>query len=372
MKATVVMVVLGKLIGFGVLYLCFQRTLVDRRYPHHVAVPDGSTRAEELNRAQTDFFYRLAPADGQYYREIALEGYEFKEGRASPFFPLFPAAVALTRAVYGNELICAAAFNLICGTAGLLLLARFIQDDLGRRALHPMLLYLAFPAAGFFQLFLTESLFLLLSVATIYAARSGRFWWAATMGFLAGLTRPQGVLLVLPLLVEAWEAGRITNEVPIGRKRWRRFALALAPAIGMAAFVIYTAGHTGSVFSVFQAQETWNRKFGVQALGTLLSPGRARFPSDVLAAAYGVVLIPFLFHSLPRSVAVFGAAMALFPLATGSFLSYFRFMAPSFPHVLCLSFALEKRPGVWLGVTIAFSWLQVLVDRELMSWTFFG
>ena len=62
-----------------------------------------------------------------------------------------------------------------------------------------LLLVAFFPAALFFSAVYSESLFLLLSVGAVLAARQGRWAWAGALAALAALTRNSGVLLLVPL-----------------------------------------------------------------------------------------------------------------------------------------------------------------------------
>ena len=65
-----------------------------------------------------------------------------------------------------------------------------------------VLLLLLFPTSIFFNAVYTESLFLLLSVASVYFIRKGRYREAGILGFLAALTRVTGVLLFVLAAVE--------------------------------------------------------------------------------------------------------------------------------------------------------------------------
>ena len=64
---------------------------------------------------------------------------------------------------------------------------------------------LVFPTSFFLSAAYGESLFLALSLGSILACRRGAWWQAGVLGGLAALTRPFGVLVVLPLAIEAWQ-----------------------------------------------------------------------------------------------------------------------------------------------------------------------
>ena len=66
----------------------------------------------------------------------------------------------------------------------------------------------------------TESLFLLLSVGAFYAMRRGRLGWVAVCGLAAGLTRPNGFWLALPLACLAlWPPSSAAGSSRAGRSR---------------------------------------------------------------------------------------------------------------------------------------------------------
>jgi Gpi18-like mannosyltransferase len=61
-----------------------------------------------------------------------------------------------------------------------------------------------FPTSYFLHIAYTESLFLALTVGSVYAARLGRWKTAGALGMAAALTRVNGAILFPVLLLEAW------------------------------------------------------------------------------------------------------------------------------------------------------------------------
>src|SRR5213079_1215555 len=72
--------------------------------------------------------------------------------------------------------------------------------DLCRRAL--WIAYLA-PPAFVLVMGYAEATLMVFGAVVLFGARSRRWWVAAIAGFLAGITRPVGVLLAIPTFVEA-------------------------------------------------------------------------------------------------------------------------------------------------------------------------
>jgi len=160
------------------------------------------------NPTVNQLFFAWLRWDEKPYLNISYFGYKYITDTA--FFPLWPLARHLFGVLLGG--IFPASFYL----AGLLLanllfyvalallyilIANTFNDFIARRTL----LYLAFsPYALFFFAGYSESLFLLLCVATFFFIQHGkRFdWWLAGLcGMLATLTREVGVVLVVPFSI---------------------------------------------------------------------------------------------------------------------------------------------------------------------------
>jgi hypothetical protein len=89
------------------------------------------------------------------------------------------------------------------------LVRREVPDAAGEHAgLAACLALLLFPSSLFLSAVYAESLFLLLSIGVFVSVRCTRFALASVLGGLATLTRPFGVLLVIPLLWEWWSQRR--------------------------------------------------------------------------------------------------------------------------------------------------------------------
>jgi hypothetical protein len=370
MTRTFLVLLLVKLLVLGSLYCMFNRTTVDRRCPLYLHVSEGSSRTTVLQDAQASFAKRLTCLDGQFYLKIAKEGYSFHSSTDFAFFPLFPLLVTLLSAPFGDPVVCGIVINFVASLFGLLILSRVITIATGAHPLPTLLLLLAFPTAGFYNFFYTESLFLLLSSATLYLTLNHRFALAALLGFLCGLVRPQGVLLALPVLVEAWKHFRSRAAHEGNFRASLRLLSGIAPLAGMASYALYVGSHTGDLLSIFHVQSAWNRNVGPHALTQLLSEAGSWFRTDVLAAVFGVALLPVLFRRLPLSIAVFGLGMVIMPLATGNFLSFARFMATSSPHFMALCLILNRRPAFLIAGFAAMLSLQLFFNHTLMSWVF--
>ena len=143
--------------------------------------------------------------DACWYTKIATYGYVGGDTNSVAFWPLFPAAIAPLGAVLGNAMALAGlVVSGVAYVAAMVGLERLVTRDFDREtAVRTVVFISIFPTAFFFFAPFTESLFLALAVWCIVAARERRWWLALVVGFLAALTRVQGLFLALPI---AWEA----------------------------------------------------------------------------------------------------------------------------------------------------------------------
>lgn len=233
--------------------------------------------------------FLIAPAarwDSVWYLKIAHDGYYSQQ--SSGMFPLYPLLIRIGSVVLRSELIVGVAISLASFVAALYLLDRLIRLDFDQQiARTALLLIIFFPVALFFSAVYTESLYLLVSVAAIYAARQDRWGWAGVLGALASATRSEGILILAPLLfiylygpraraqravVTAWWMPRYRVTPALG---W----LALVPA-GVGSYLAYLGVVHGQPLATFHAQEVyWGHHFAGPFGGVIQTIGRV--PGDV-------------------------------------------------------------------------------------------
>src|SRR6266545_1450325 len=251
----------------------------------------------------TDSFANLlvAPAarfDAAWYLAIANHGYEVG-GRAA-FFPVFPGLVRMGGELIGSALVAGILISSACGLGGLYFLHRLVTLDFGlERARTVVWLAAWFPGALVISAVYSESLFLLVSVGAIYAARLGRWPLAGMLGAVAAATRSGGVIVIVPLLIIYLYGPRLDQPArdlirglrPRYRPRADILWLLIGVPAGLAAYVLYLGLSTGDPTSVFSAQAAWQRSFvplgglalglwsAVHGLVELIIPGVARSPA---------------------------------------------------------------------------------------------
>jgi hypothetical protein len=280
----------------------------------------------------------LLAFDGTWYRSIAEHGYGPVSSGALRFFPLFPITVrglhlivplswSLSTVLVAN----AAAFG--AAMALYLLVTRDLHDRL--LASRSVWLLCLGPASFVLVFGYAESLFLLLAIGTLWSLRRQSFWWAALFGLLASLTRPIGVLLVLPALVEVvlrWRRG------PADRSASSLLAVG-APLLGFLGFCSWSAVHYGDFWAPMRIQEESSHHGGLSdpvvvtthALNQVLHGHHLGTGLHVAWIALSLVLLVVAFRRLPLSYGVLATAIVLVAISGSNLDSFERYMLSAFP-----------------------------------------
>jgi Gpi18-like mannosyltransferase len=373
-------VVVARLYLFGVFYLLFLSTDLRKDRKDFVFQAEGQTRKEREAEIQRSFWERLGPFDGQFYLDIANKGYRTISSSIHgnlgnyAFFPLLPAILASLRAVFPHAYIpLTTALTLLSAIIGTLVLWK-LAEKCGTSALLAVGVLLCFPSAPFQYVLYTEGIFLSVSGLALLYAVEKRPWPALLFALLAGLSRPQGVLLAIPLFIDL--------VLPALKERQRGGRVTLlaclavcAPLSGFVVMGIVSEHLSGSPFAFLTVQAKWGRTY--EATGILKAImsvfGYGGPPMDLLGVLVGLGCLPLMWKRLPLSLSLYGTAAVLLPLTTGSILSLARFISMSAPHMLALSMLLQNRAKSMRIIVLAtLLVLQTLVARGLMGWYFVG
>ncbi len=317
--------------------------------------------------------------DSTWFLEIARYGYDDATGMANQaaFFPLYPLIV---RAL-GGSVLAGVVISVACFAGALWLLRRLVALDFGPRVAGLCVLLVAvFPGALFFSAVYNEGLFLLLSVSTVYAARTGRWEVAGLAGALAAATRSAGLLLLVPLAIMWWQAGR-----PV-RGAW----IAAVP-LGLVAFCVWLEVELGDGLLVFDAQSAWGRELAVPVVDAAraaaegvsqIARGEPRawpvfdtawFDAGLFALLLlALVALAGAVRRLPAPYWGYAAAALalplLFPAAGQPLMSLPRFLAVLWPLHLWLAVVLVDRPRARLATVAVFLVGLAAASAEFATW----
>jgi hypothetical protein len=252
--------------------------------------------------------------DTLWYLRIAEHGYALDDG-STVYFPLYPMLTGvLGRALLGNFLVAALVISSVAYIVALFCLYKLTEAELGRAAARRGTLYLAlFPTSFFFLAAYTESLFLALTLASFLFASRTRWWSAGIVGFLASLTRLQGIVLIVPFVyMYLRERG-----FRLKRVRLDLLGLLIIPC-GALLFLAYQQVIVGSpgLADVYQgqlhAQFVWPWANVLATLAKIIS-SQGTFINVLNLSLAGVFLAMTVvtFRSLPREYGIYMAVTML-------------------------------------------------------------
>jgi len=204
--------------------------------------------------------------DVEWYRRVAVEGFSYTPGTESNvvFFPLLPALIRSLHATGLNAVWAGMLISSVCFAASLWLMHALVLQETGRqRTAEWATALLAFSPAGvWFFLGLTESLFLFLTLALFWALRSEKWTWALGAGVLAGLTRPNAIVLALPILAMLGPALRLAWGGRHFRRLFGLLMVAASPPLGHACFLAFLQVKFGDwSISHRVSSEFWHNHF---------------------------------------------------------------------------------------------------------------
>ena len=298
--------------------------------------------------------------DSDWFLRIAEHGYSWPSSTPA-FFPLYPLLVAgVAWALAGHAVLAGVVVSLTAGAAAFALLYRLTLDRLGEDVARRTVLFLAVaPTSLFFGAVYSESLFLLLAVASFLVVERGRFWQAGVIGGLALLTRSAGFALMPALIVFAWRAPD---------RRRALAGVALAPAL-FALYPLLLAVWIGHPLAFLEAQKTvWERRLSPAGpLGGVVAAVQQRELLD-LGVAFALVILGIVaWRRIGAAYGLYTLASVAIPLTFVSdkvpLWSMQRFAVVVFPAFMALATVTRSRRAVLVTAAILAAGLAVYVVR---------
>ncbi len=158
------------------------------------------------------YLFSWANFDGEHYISIAIIGYK---GLEQAFFPVYPKTIGLLASPFHADffsfqvatIIVGLVISNLCILLAIIILWDLVRLDYSKDVSYlTIILLLAFPTSFYFSSLYNESLFLLLSVGSFYAARKDNWWLAGMLGGVASATRIFGILIFPALLLQLWSS----------------------------------------------------------------------------------------------------------------------------------------------------------------------
>jgi hypothetical protein len=329
-----------------------------------------------------EFFNLPARWDTGWYLGVAIDGYQWRPDQANyqqniAFFPVYPMLMRYGSLFVARQYMWVGVLvSFVSFFFALTYLFRLARGSIGDDAAAAAVALVAtYPFALFYSAAYTEALFLLTIVAACYHFERGELWKAAAWGIIAGLTRPNGCLLSVPLGLMAIR--------PLWTSGWRpvipRLAAAAAPGIGMLLYSAYIYGLTGNPLQWAAQNAAWGRVYRSvdvlvgERINFLQQHGFYDYASTRGLDMLYVTCVIFTLGSVWPVYRRFGVPYAalilvnvLPPLAMGGLLSMGRVTSVIFPTFLWLGAAVPARHRT--GWLVGFAMLQALCAIAFFTW----
>lgn len=298
--------------------------------------------------------YPFGNFDGVYYLLISAKGYTVNAG----FFPLFPLSIHVVSLPFNVLPFAPIQYFIsiflvsIYFLAAIILLHKLIMLDYKENiAIWSIVFLLIFPTSFFFGSIYSESLFLLLSLASFYFARKKKWLIAGIIGALLSTTRLVGITIFPVLLYEYF---KFEKNKSLGKL----LSIFLAP-LGLIAYAFYNFQKWGNPFYFIQAQGNFANNRSVDAI--------VLFPQTIFRYIKILITIKptiyewwvaffelsfFIFalilfyigwkKKIRISYLVFGVLCFLIPASSGTFSGLPRYVLTIFPLFITLALIKNK------------------------------
>jgi hypothetical protein len=287
------------------------------------------------------------------------------------FYPLYPWTVRMLTFFTRDYVLSAFIISTLASLVAAILLLRLVELDYPRELAQRSVWFLfIFPTSYFLHIGYTESLFLMLALSCVYAARKQSWLVAALLGALACMTRANGLVLGPVLVMEAVCQYRNT-------RRWQwQWLFILLPGLGFGGYLLLNKYVTGDAFAFTSLMQRFFSKSlaspisGIDnALGSLSrSPSEAEMigMQEVLFIALGLVCTIVSWIKLRPAYSVWMTGNWLIFVSVSFVLSVPRYTLTMFP--IFILFALLAARRVWFAVITIWSILYLAFFSSMFTW----
>ncbi|MCW4033198.1 MAG: hypothetical protein NWF08_07375, partial [Candidatus Bathyarchaeota archaeon] len=186
--------------------------------------------------------------DSFYYVRIASTWYPTMPSEIWAFFPLYPFCSYVVNLLLHNYLLSTATVSFLAGVMWLPIYQSIAERYMTKvEAFSSTCIFAIFPHIFIFTtVAYSESLFLFLTLATWFLYLRGRIFGSSILACLTTLTRPYGILIILPIFFGL-----------LKKKLWKRIPLVTLPVFTLLGWMWYGFMKTGDFLVFLSAQEHW-------------------------------------------------------------------------------------------------------------------
>ncbi|SEC05188.1 mannosyltransferase family protein [Paenibacillus sp. GP183] len=339
---------------------------------------------EETKLFHIEDFIRL---DTYPYLEIATQGYDKvhidKPHTAANwvFFPMYPLLIYLVNLVFSTKpaLIGILLSNLFLVAALIYVYGIALQKGLTDKQAGTMLiLILIYPSSVFFTVPYTESLFLLLSAASLYHATNRQYALAFMAAGLSTVTRVPG-FINLAFVMSSFV---LDEGFRYSKRYWKLALYSALSLLPMAAYLLYMKSITGDFMAPFHEQSlNWYRYSSYPFQNYIHYFQKPYFSSEAgwdngliaftMSTAVFVIYLGYLVFHLKRVgrdlrellFYVYGAGLIILPFSSQPEMlaSVIRYMMVCIPFYIYLVRLSEGRDKLLLFYQMLFMILNVII-----------
>jgi Gpi18-like mannosyltransferase len=320
--------------------------------------------------------------DTPHYIDIARYGYTSSTADDRylfiVFFPLYPFLVKIFAYIFRDYLLAALLVSNLSYAGAVIYLFKLVRIDYDREDAFRSVIYLSiFPTAYFFHAAYTESLFILLTIASFYYARKERWALAGITGMLAAATRITGIILLPVLVIEYLnQKGFKLNQV-----RRNILWISIIP-LGLVIYLVinYITFGDPLKFLEFQSKH-WSKHFDLLYRGFLVALDGilTSKPRDSIMTGWGelvfaimtLAVIVYSFFRIRLSYCLYALATWLVVTSTSFWLSIPRYTLPMFPVFIALSLLVRRREINYLLIFLSLTLYTLFLAQFIrFGWAF--
>jgi len=330
-----------------------------------------------LNFQLSPEFFGWANFDGEHYLSIAIFGYK---GLEQAFFPIYPMLISFFSEPFSqtlfSSLVSSVFIGIVISNFSLLLAIKLIWELVKidyplKIAFGTIIAILIFPTSFYLGAVYSESLFLLLAVASFYFARKGNWFLAGFFGVVSAATRIFGVLLLPALIIEAWQ-----QRTTIKKSLW----IFLIP-VGLLGYMVYQWQLVGDPFAFYKLQKLVGEQHqsGITLLPQVYyryvkmimdtSPSNPIFQTLLLEFIVGIAFLILPIYGLIKKIRLsyifFALAGFLIPSIQGSFSSVPRYVIVFFPSFIALALFVSSLPKLVKLIIVIISLIILGLETSL-------
>lgn len=312
------------------------------------------------------WYYRLVRWDSRWYGGIVTDGYQYSDAphalNSVNFFPLYPIMSAAAKALlHVDPFVAMLLVANTCSVIAVLLLTKFVKDELGKDSVLPTVcLFSFFPSSVFLTAAYSESLCLVFVLLSLMLLTRQRLVASSALAGLSLATRPTSIVLLPVVLAEIW----LNSSAPPLHRLPKMAVCAVFAASGLLVYMGYlwmTFGHPLAFVAsqdAFQSQPLSQRLVSALTLGPLRS---ADWPKVVQVLAFLLLAIGS-FWRMRLSLVLYAIGAILTPyFLNGIGESTGRYLLACIPAFMVLGFVCRTRPWLTMALT---GFLAALLFRK--------